>query len=535
MVASVRWRGYTFDEQGIRDLKTEAQQKIGKIPTAPRAVKHYIGEVLSEEERLTFTSTGKVTLEKIAAAKDGACPFGPCDGCNHTGRIVLPAAERARNVLDARFANKEIELYDKLLRAGRLHASLKVIGTLSSRMSGDANLNVQGIKKTENVRSKFRFAFGNLDLWGGDFSGFEVVLADACYNDPLLRRDLLTCELCRDCQVEKIDADMPVREFLGADGLKKFLAWKRKDEVKKEKYETKEGRSYSQKSDEQILSSKLKKGFACPQCGSSKRMKIHALFGVHVYPHMTYDEIKATDGTDDDKYTKCKSAVFAMLYGGEAYTLMTRLGVPMEVAEAAYQKFIAKYKGVGIARQKVIDAFQSMRQTGGLGSKITWRDPDDSIESLLGFKRFFLLENRIVKALFNLAQDPPKEWKNLPIRVMRRDRLQTASGAVQSALYSAAFQMQAGNMRAAANHVIQSSGAQITKFVQRKIWDLQPAGVNEWVVQPMNVHDEILCPVKRGMEKTLESTVFEAVETFRPRVPLIEMEWKKMANWAEKH
>lgn len=485
MVGCVRWRGYATDIPGIHILKKNAMEKLGKFPTAPKKVKKFIDEALSPEEKLSNESmngnkTGKVILQKIAEWDNIPCQFGPCDLCNNTGKLSHPACERARGVLETRFAKKEIELYDKLILAGRFHANFNVIGALSGRMSGTGGLNAQGIKKTDEVRSKFPLAFGGLKLVGGDFSGFEVVLADAAYNDPLLRRDLLTCSKCRNVEVI-------------------YNAGKKK----------------------------------CPKCGGSKTMKIHALFGVHVYPHMTYDDIVATDGTADDKYTKCKSAVFAMLYGGEGYTLQTRLGVPREVADAAYQKFAEQYKGVGKARNKVIDAFCSMRQSGGIGSRIIWADPAEYVESLFGFRRYFNLENRIVKALFELAEKPPKAWKDLKIKVMRRDREQTAVGALQSALFAAAFQMQAANMRAAANHEIQSSGAQITKRMQRKIWDFQPTGCSEWIVQPMNVHDQVLTPTKPEYTQKVAEVVHEVVESFRPRVPLIEIEWKEQKSWGK--
>jgi DNA polymerase I-like protein with 3'-5' exonuclease and polymerase domains len=175
-----------------------------------------------------------------------------------------------------------------------------------------------------------------------------------------------------------------------------------------------------------------------------------------------------------------------------------------------------------------------MRQEGGIGSKIVWKDPAEYVENFFGFRRYFILENRITKALFQLAENPPKEWQKLKIKVRRRDREQTVSGALQSALFGCAFQIQAANMRAAANHEIQSSGAQITKFCQRKLWDIQPHGVHDWLVQPMNIHDEILSPTHPDVAERATKVIYEAVEGFREKVPLIEFEFKEMSNWAEK-
>ena len=461
MVAAVRWKGYKVDIPALKALKQAAFDRIKNTPVAPAQAKKYVQALMTPEECLVMAgSTKKVVLEEIATW--GGLPCAECDGegcvtCNKTGYISHPAAARAKEVVEARQGKKEIELYDKLLKAGRFHASFKIIGALSSRMSGADGLNPQGIKKTKTVRRCFPLAWDNQVLSGGDFEGFEVVLAEATYNDPQLREDLLSGK------------------------------------------------------------------------------KIHALFGQFVYPTMNYDQILATQGTSDDKYTKAKSAVFAMFYGGEGFTLKERLGVPIEVADGAFAEFCRRYPGVGIARQRVIKMFQTLRQDGGIGTQITYTEPADYIESMFGFRRYFTLENRVCRALVDLASKPPTAWKDIKIKVTRRDRMQTALGATQSALYGAAFALQASNMRAGANHFIQSSGATITKHVQRKIWGLQPAGINSWCVQPMNIHDEIMVPTDPKYAEQVKEIVDSTVESFRPTVPLIKMAWEKQLNsWADK-
>jgi hypothetical protein len=474
MVAAVRWRGFRVDIEGLTKLRDKAANGHIKImpdgseftiPTAPAKARLYVQEHMDETERLVVKdSTKKVLLKEIAKwTRDcpkcgglGLLGTQVCPDCKK-GQVRHPSAVRAEEILDARQSQYERDLYDKFLVAGRFHASFIVIGALSSRMAGTDGLNAQGVKKTDEVRECFPLAWGSTPLCGGDFGGFEVTLAEACYGDPDLRKDLQTGK------------------------------------------------------------------------------KIHALFGVHVFPDMTYEEILATEGTKDDRYTRCKQAVFAMFYGGEGFTLKDRLGVDIDTANAAYDAFCKRYKQVGVARQKVFNMFCSMRQEGGLGTRVVWSDPASYIESMFGFRRYFTLENQICKALFDLANKPPKDWQAVKMRVQRRDRLQTASGACQSSLYAAAFGLQASNMRAAANHVIQSAGAQITKLVQRKIWDVQPSGVHDWIVQPMNIHDEIMCPTDPSAVDRVADIVKDVVESIRPKVPLIKMDWrKKLTSWAEK-
>jgi hypothetical protein len=503
MVAAVRWHGFTINRQGIERLRAKAQAVVAASPVninKPGEVRKYVTAVMNATEDVFLqASTNKANLEAISKwgvgelcpqckgkghlGKEadmcpqckGLCyvgepePCGRCEGgdpqcprCGGTGVLQAgqhPAGIRAREILAVKFAAKEMELYDKLISAGKFHASFVVIGALSSRMAGADGLNAQGIKHTKEVRQMFPLAWNGYLLCGGDFSSFEVTIADAVCNDEALRAELIA------------------------------------------------GR------------------------------KIHALFGMALFPGSTYEEVKASDGsTTNDMYTKGKQGFFGtMLYGGDHTTLVKRLGVSEGVAKEAIETFGKRFTGVKKWRKRVADSFCSMTQPGGIGTKVMWKEPADYAETMLGFRRYFTLENRIARAIFDLACKPPKHWKDCKVKVVRRDRVQTAGGAVSSALYGAAFSMQGANMRAAANHEIQSVGAEITKHLQRRIWDLQPAGVNDWHIAPINIHDEIMCVTRADMVSRVTPIVREVVESYRPKVPLIGMNWNvEMANWAEK-
>lgn len=276
---------------------------------------------------------------------------------------------------------------------------------------------------------------------------------------------------------------------------------------------------------DEVLNEELKSG-----------KKIHGLFGTLCYPQFTYEEIVASSGAKDDYYTKAKSGLFALIYGGNEVTLMSRLNVAENDAIAALNRFRAKYKGVAKAQDRVKELLGPMRQPNGIGTNVEWHDTQDYIESMLGFRRFFTLERQICKILYDLARSLPKAWREIKMPVMRRpDRIQTAHGATQSAIYGAAFQIQSGDIRAGGNHEIQSTGAGITKRLQRNIWDHQPCGVHEWLVQPMNIHDEIMSRTHPSVVDAVAKTVHDTVESFRPIIPMIGMEWKVgIPNWAEK-
>jgi DNA polymerase I-like protein with 3'-5' exonuclease and polymerase domains len=385
-----------------------------------------------------------------------------------------PATERAALILESRKAKKRVELIDKLLLAGRLHPDFNVIGALSSRMSGAGGVNTQGIDHTHEIRSCFLLA---------DPHKFEI-------------RD-----------GELVETDEPGEHILCGGDFKSF---------------------------EVSLAAKV---FADP--GLDRELmsgrKIHAMLAMEIFPGKSYEEICQSEGTSFDMYDKGKKGVFLMFYGGDANTFKNRLGIELEIAERADSQFKARFPGIARFGREVFQRFGSLVQVGGIGSAIKWREPEEFAETFLGFRRYFTLENRITRTLFDLAQKPPPAWRTLRVSVRRRDRVQTAAGAVQSALYGAAFQISAGIERAAKNHYIQSPGAEITKSVQRVIWDVQPSGVNTWVVQPMNVHDEVMNVTRRGYESIVEDRVKERVAEYKRIVPLLAIDWfNGIPNWANK-
>jgi hypothetical protein len=90
-------------------------------------------------------------------------------------------------------------------------------------------------------------------------------------------------------------------------------------------------------------------------------------------------------------------------------------------------------------------------------------------------------------------------------------------------------------IRAGINHRIQSPGGQITKELQAEIYKLQPTGIGPWIVAPINVHDEIETPIRKGYETKVKELVDAKVDYFKRFVPLIKMQFKLyMKNWGEK-
>jgi len=510
MVGSVRWAGFALDVPKLQKLYDNAQAFLDACPynfNSTAVARTYLEGVLSETEKVAIRgSTKKVILEDMLKWTLGEV----CDICGGLG-VVLdtehqdgekdctnpdcdegevpdpdrphPVVERARLILDFRRTQNEKVLYEKLLKAGRFHVDVKVIGTLSSRMSGAGGLNATGINKQKAVRSCFPLADLYFILCGGDFSGFEVTLMDAAYGDENLRRELTTRRKCHKC-------------------------------------------------DDQT----------CGECdeNNTQETKIHALFGVNFFEGMSYADILATKGLkeEQDKYSRSKNGLFALAYGGEEYTLMNRVGVTEECAQRGYKLFMEQFPTFAKERKKVKDMFSPVEQAGGIGTRPVWRhEPAEFVESMFGFRRYFTMENMVLKALWNICQSPPTEWLTHDEKVVRREDRgeQTAINAMRSALLGCIFTLQGANTRAAGNHKIQSAGAQLCKLLERRMWDLQPCGVHQFLIKLLNIHDELMAPVVEELIEKLESIVREFVEEHREFVPLLDIDWgSRLKSWAEK-
>jgi hypothetical protein len=497
LVGAVRWKGFAIDTGAIEDLKREAIASRAKIPTDPAGTRRYITAVCSPTEAICLSeSTAKDVLEEIVKWRSAECEWCGGEGCE----LCPPhdASIRAKEVLDARHADKRIQLYNKLLVAGRLHASMQIIGTKSTRMSGDNDLNVHAINKIKKVRKSFPLAFPPYQLNGGDFDAFEVAIAAAHYNDPLLYRDLQAIVACPFC-----------------NGTGHEL-WQDSQKPK----ENQDGSFVS-----------------CDKCNGSgkEKQKIHAIFGTFVFPGKTYVDIRKSAGTEDDMYTRAKSGLFTWLYAGTEYSFEKRLGIPKDHAKNGLEAFGRAYPEIGKKRDAVMIDYRPVTQPDGTGTAVLWHEHKDSVKTLLGFTRYFILEYEVVRALYDLATNPPKEWQDVKGVVVRRNFAQSLAGATQSAIYGALFALQNHIARAAINHPIQGTGAEITKNVERELWEIQPVGYHEWIVIPLNVHDEIMSAVHPDYIDPVTTIINRTVSKHRALVPLLKFDWHKgMTTWADK-
>lgn len=523
-VANVRLRGFSINVEGVKKLKEESQAIISQARinvNSPQQVAGFVAEALDDMEQFMlkdgcnqkiideiknefslteieecYCDGGQLSDEVGGTKPCPRCegrgsvgPTGKCDSCGGTGHTdelengkpakckpcngtglsedrKMPVVRRVEHIETVRKHKKRIELFDKLLLAGRAYPDFNVIGTKSGRMSGASGLNFQGIDHSDAVRSLFTLADAEaIGLWdcepgsplvlsAGDYASQELAIAATAMQDDELMRDM------------------------------------------------------------------------------ESGKKLHGLFAAQAF-ETTYEDIM--ENQDDGRYGKGKGGVFAILYGGTFQTVAKNMGIEVEVAEAAYNRMVAKYPQMGNTRKKISERFSSMEQDSD--GKITYRDPPEKfIESVFGFRRYFETEYEIQRMILSVIKNMPQEWKDLDIRVERKSgKLQSISGALCSALYGAAFSIQNKVIRASNNHVIQSTGRHLTVGMQHEVWKLQPQGIHPFRLTLMSIHDELAVVSPEQVVPEINEIIENKVNEQCLTVPLTCIEWFNYnRSWAEK-
>ena len=489
-VGNTYWAGYSINRELVKNIYEEKKKlhdsnmKIVNF-NSPRASVDYLSEAYTEEwHKACINNTRKATLEElIRDIKDAVEEMVTEDLAGKTDtsdeekkRLTSEAWKyfeenqveeelvlqfRAKFIYDARRNAKQVQLLEKLHKAGRLHVTFKVLGTKSNRMAGGSiggskggSINPQGINAKGGLRECVTFTDYNQELVGGDFSGFEISIMEAVYSDPQLREELVS------------------------------------------------GR------------------------------KFHAIWGSFLYG-LSYDEMLLDE--NDVIYKKAKFSVFAEAYGADVPKLAEITGIkPEEVAKAKVE-FQKKYPKIKESRDKLQRDFSAIVQNPQTGH-IEWREPCEYIESILGFKRFFTIEQRIMKALFQLACDLPDEFKGgSDERYERNGKMQSRESGARSAIFGAAFSLQNQVLRAAGNHEIQSPGGEMTKRLQERFWNLQPTGIGKFIIKPFNVHDELCNPCKPELKNKILDIKNKFIEEYQSIIPTLAMDWKEGNNWQEIH
>jgi len=196
-VACSRVRGFDFNVSSMVDLSIESSNYVASAQLnvdSPKQVREYIAAALDPAEAIIVEkSAAKLVLGRIRKTftldEEEECCDDGCVRCNFTGKIgpgPMPVVDRVDHIESIRKHNKRLQMFRKLLTAGRAYPNFKVVGTKSGRMSGTDGLNFHGIEKKRDIRDLFVLRRPGWVLSGGDYDSQELAIAGTAYDDEIL-------------------------------------------------------------------------------------------------------------------------------------------------------------------------------------------------------------------------------------------------------------------------------------------------------------------------------------------------------------
>lgn len=203
-IAVVRLSGFNLDIEGMQRELARSEEIVAAAPinvNSPKQVKNFIAEVLDPMEQIIVAkSCNAKTLERIikefTLEEEEECGCEDprvclrCDGKGVVGPGPLKCVTRAKQIEEVRSHKKRVELFKKLLLAGKAYPNFRAVGTKSGRLSGTDGLNFQGVDASLDVRELFLLAEEGEVLSGGDYSSQELAIAGTTMADDRLLEDL---------------------------------------------------------------------------------------------------------------------------------------------------------------------------------------------------------------------------------------------------------------------------------------------------------------------------------------------------------
>jgi hypothetical protein len=182
--------------------------------------------------------------------------------------------------------------------------------------------------------------------------------------------------------------------------------------------------------------------------------KIHGVFGASVYG-IPYEEIISSE----DLYNRAKTTFFLRMYGGQLRKAAETLDLTEEEAEEGLERWERKFPGIARYYDDIKSQYRFIDT-----DTWTWANPKEEVTSIMGFTRKFDREISSGYAFWRLAEELKDNdpWADIKIVVRRKDKAQTVTQALRSALIGACFSLQGYVVRVAGNHGIQSPDGEIT-------------------------------------------------------------------------
>lgn len=199
-------------------------------------------------------------------------------------------------------------------------------------------------------------------------------------------------------------------------------------------------------------------------------------------------------------------------------------------AKDILKAFKARYKSITEASKKIESDFVTLTPDQFSDSVRAVYNMKDSITGMLGTTRKFILEKAFCKYLITtpLEKLVPEHLKYTNITRQEKKGVQPVYNSIMSARFGATMGIQQAVYRMGGNHIVQSTGADLTKRFMATLW-------KKYKIPMMNIHDEIIVP--GGYEhlyNDIQATIKELLAEYKSLIPTLNMDWNQMAKWSDK-
>lgn len=456
---------------------------------ALKQAEEYYGNRVSEIETRIAGCNLRSSTERLALLK----PYFPI--LASTSKKVLatladditPGGKLCASIVEYGPARQRLLQLQKVLECQTMkaHPSLRVMGTATNRMAGEAGLNWQGIPATEELdelednqddeqiddeveesepeeKTKIGLRQAILTPCVGDWSSFEVVIAAQVYNDRQLQQDLRN----------------------GVD--------------------------------------------------------LHSMVATTAHPKikelgMSYEEFKSIyDNTEHPQHSwvnkirkQIKAVVFGSFYFASGMKVAEVLGLPEFQGQQVIDDMCSRYQGLGRYRADIERRFITADTEHWRSGSIS--EMEDSVADLTGFERHWNFEKGVAIALWELGTGKRiKCGLNGTVTRTVAKGPQSLDMAITSACLGSAIAMQAAVSRQAGNMKIQATGSSLTKKLLAIIWE-------KLRVPCLNIHDELLVPQHPNFNMASYSAlVDEYVKEAQATVPMLKFKYGQTERWSDK-
>lgn len=475
IVAYTRYFGFPLDKSVLERTHTAYAAKVEEAQKALEGV-----DLASPKQRLALLrsydpliASSKKAVVKVLADSDRPC------------------AKVAQAMLDFGAYTQRLNQVEKCLesRTGRAHPDLRVMGTRTGRKAGAAGLNWQGITQAEMMDDPSEFdAVESEEL----SEGMEELIQEAEQAE------------------EETQSLAGIRAALGAVGVGD---WKQ--------FEIAIGAAVFE---DEAIQEDLDKG-----------IDQHCMNSVLMHPGVVkkgiaYPDFKALVDAKDNWAGKVRKSMkpvgFGIQYFCQAMKVAECLGISLEEAERALDRYYGRYKGFAAYRRRI----ESETQTADTE---TWaRDSvarmARTVVDMTGYKMDWSFEAAVAEVLWRLGGEGIRTGLDGTVLRSKEKGRQSIDQSIRSALLGGAIAIQAAVSRQRGNAGVQAPGANLTKMLEAELWD-------RYRLPMMNIHDELVfAPHPNYSTPAVESTVTEFTARWTPKIKSLAFDFHATKVWAEK-